>query len=261
MKKIFYALLILLVFASCTKSSNDTSTTTVNVRLVDAPVAYDKVYIDIQDVQLKVSNVASDTGWYSLNVPRKGIYNILDFRNGIDTLLGSISIPAGTIGQLRLVLGNNNSIVYNGVTSSLQTPSSQQSGLKLQINATFLAGVEYTLWIDFDAAKSIVHTGNNNFILKPVLKVFNQATSGAVSGTIVPANSKSSIYAITSTNDTVTSTQIDTLTGAFLLRGIPAGNYSINVHVNAGTSQDSTKTNVPVYNGAVTVLGTIQLHN
>ena len=262
MKNILFIFSILLVLAACTKSSTDTTTNaTLNVRLVDAPVAYDKVYIDIQDVQVKVTADASESGWVSLTMPRKGVYNILDFRNGLDTLLGSISLPAGTISQLRLVLGNNNNVVYNGVTSNMQTPSSQQSGLKLQINSTFLSGVTYTLWVDFDASKSIVHTGNNNFILKPVIKVFNQATSGAISGIILPAQSKSSIYAIMSLNDTVTSTQIDTVTGTFLLRGIPAGTYAVNVHVNSGLSKDSTKQNVIVNNGVVTSLSTIQLHN
>lgn len=261
MKNLLFIFSILLVFTACTKSSTDSSNATLNVRLVDAPVAYDKVYIDIQDVQVKVTSDTNESGWTSLNVSRKGVYNILDFRNGLDTLLGSISLPAGTISQLRLVLGNNNSVVYNGVTTSMQTPSSQQSGLKLQINSTFLSGLTYTLWIDFDASKSIVHTGNNNFILKPVIRVFNQATSGAITGIVLPANSKSSIYAITALNDTVTSTQIDTVTGAFLLRGIPAGTYSVNVHVNAGLSKDSTKQNVIVNNGAITTLGTIQLQN
>lgn len=250
-----------MVFTACTKSSNDSTNATLNVRLADAPVAYDKVYIDIQDVQVKLTSDTNESGWTSLNVSRKGVYNILDFRNGLDTLLGTISLPAGTISQLRLVLGNNNSVVYNGVTTSLHTPSSQQSGLKLQINSTFLSGLTYTLWIDFDASKSIVHTGNNNFILKPVIRVFNQATSGAITGIVLPANSKSSIYAISALKDTVTSTQIDTVTGAFLLGGIPAGTYAVNVHVNAGLSKDSTKQNVIVNNGALTTLGTIQLQN
>lgn len=264
MKKVFKYLcasLILIFFGSCSKSSIDKGFATLNVRLVDAPVAYDKVNIDIQNVQVKVSTDPTDTGWVSLNITRKGIYNILDFKNGLDTLLGSISLPEGNISQLRLVLGPNNSVVFNGITSNMQTPSAQQSGLKLQINSTFIAGVNYTLWLDFDASKSIVHTGNNNYILKPVIRVFNQATSGAISGIVLPANTKSSIYAINSLNDTITSTQIDTLSGAFLLRGVPAGTYAVNFHVNAGADQDSTKSNVVVVNGANTNLGTIQLHN
>ena len=56
----------------------------------------------------------------------------------------------------------------------LTTPSAQQSGLKLNILATFLQGVAYEYIIDFDAARSIVTTGNGKFILKPTLKVFTK---------------------------------------------------------------------------------------
>lgn len=263
---IFNLFFSVFIIQSCSKSTDTASsntsaqTATFSVSLVDAPVAYDKVLIDIQDVQVKASTDASDTGWKSLTIGRKGVYNVLDFKNGLDTLLGKITLPAGTISQLRLVLGTNNSVVYNGISSSMQTPSAQQSGLKLLINATIQAGVDYKYWIDFDAAKSIVHTGNNNFILKPVIKVFNEATSGAIKGVVSPANTKSVLFAITSANDTVASTQADTTTGSFLLRGIAAGNYAVNIHVTNGSYKDSTKNNVTVTNGFVTDLTTITLH-
>ena len=63
--------------------------------LTDAPADYDAVLIDIQDVQIHVSDNDAEGSWQSLIV-NKGIYNLLDFRNGMDTLLGSIELPAGT---------------------------------------------------------------------------------------------------------------------------------------------------------------------
>ena len=266
MKKLFLVSLFfssIVIFQSCSKSNNtdqNSQLSNFSVSLVDAPVSYDKVNIDIQDVQIKASTDVSDTGWISLNIARKGVYNVLNFKNGIDTLLGSVQLPAGKISQLRLVLGSNNSVVYNMTYSSMQTPSGQQSGLKLLINATLLPGVDYKYWIDFDASKSIVHTGNNNFILKPVIRVFNEATSGAIKGVISPANSKSLVFAITPLNDTVATTQADTTNGTFLLRGINAGTYSLNVHVTTGNYKDSTKSNIIVVNGNLTDLGNIVLH-
>ena len=81
MKK-FLSVLILGGFVSlvaCNK--NDSASTagnaSINIHLVDGPAAYDKVYIDIQDVQVKAEDDVTETGWKSLNVPRKGIYNLL----------------------------------------------------------------------------------------------------------------------------------------------------------------------------------------
>jgi hypothetical protein len=59
----------------------------------------------------------------------------------------------------------------DGVSYPLSTPSAEQSGLKLQVNATLEAGVVYTILLDFDANKSIVVTGNNTYKLKPVVSI------------------------------------------------------------------------------------------
>lgn len=263
MKK-FLSVLILGGFVSFVACNKNDSTSTagnasINIHLVDGPAAYDKVYIDIQDVQVKAEDDVTETGWKSLNVPRKGIYNLLNFKNGLDTLLGSLSLPAGKISQLRLVLGANNSIVLNGVNYPLQTPSAQQSGLKLSINTTLSAGVDYHFWIDFDAARSIVQTGNNSYILKPVIKVFTQATSGAIRGIVLPGSAKTWVYAIANVNDTIVSTLADSFTGGFLLRGVPAASYKVAFQSTSGGYRDTTYNNVSVTNGAVTDLGTIQL--
>lgn len=265
MKKIFFVLtgaLSLLLFA-CSKNDNNTNTasgtTSMKVYLVDGPAAYDKVYLDIQSVQVKASTDASEDGWQTLNIGRKGIYNLLDFKNGIDTLLGAVTLPAGTISQLRVVLGTNNSVVINGVAYPLTTPSAQQSGLKLAINATLIAGIDYRIWIDFDAARSIVQTGNGSFILKPVIRTFTEATSGGIKGFSLPVASKGWVFAIQNTADTISSTPADPATGAFLLRGLPAANYKLSFHATAGTYRDTTLNNVMVLNGAVTDVGSVTL--
>ena len=263
MKKFLILLMgVSISIVACNKNGSPEPTAgnaSINIYLVDAPGAYEKVFIDIQDVQVKAAADASENGWQSLNIARKGVYNLLNFKNGLDTLLGSLSLPAGKISQLRLVLGTNNSVVLKGVSYPLETPSAQQSGLKLAINETIAAGVNYRYWIDFDAARSIVQTGNLKYILKPVIKVFTEATSGAIKGVVAPASAKTWVYAIANVNDTVTSTYADTLTGGFLLRGVPAATYKVAFQSTTGTFKDTTYNNVSVTNGAVTNVGTVQL--
>jgi hypothetical protein len=262
MKKILLALIpcAFLVFASCSKNDGAAGgNASLSVYLVDAPAAYDKVYLDIKGVQVKSTSDASENDWQTLNISRAGIYNLLDFKNGIDTVLGTLQLPAGRISQIRLILGTNNSIVLNGLSYPLTTPSAQQSGLKLAIHADVVAGVDYKIWIDFDAARSIVQTGSGSFILKPVIRTFTQAESGAIKGIVLPLTAKGWVFAIANVADTISSTPADLFTGKFLLRGIPASTYKVSFHATAGTFKDTTFNNVAVINGSVTDIGTVTL--
>ena len=83
------------------------------------------------------------SGWDTVKNINAGIYNLLDFTNGLDTLLGSTVLPAGKISQMRLVLGSRNTVNIDGTISDLKTPSAQQSGLKFKIDATLKAGITY----------------------------------------------------------------------------------------------------------------------
>jgi len=246
---------------ACKKnSSSGNSTSRMTISLTDDPSAYDAVNIDIEDIQVNSSaDSGTNSGWTSLPLNRKGVYNLLDFRNGIDTVLTSQELPAGTISQIRLILGSNNSVVVNGVTLPLTTPSAQQSGLKLNVHATLVAGIEYKLWIDFDAARSIVQTGNGSFILKPVIRTYTDATSGAIKGIVLPPNSHSLVYAIQNVTDTIGSAVADSTSGNFLIGGLPAGNYNVGIHVADSSYMDSTIA-TSVTTGVVTDLGSIQLH-
>ena len=136
---------------SCSDQDN---TALLEVRLTDAPADYDEVLIDVRDVQIHVSGDGDEEGWQSLQV-NSGVYNLLDFRNGMDTLLATLELPAGHVSQMRLILGDNNLVTIDGEEHHLETPSAQQSGLKFNIDADLKQGIVYTLWIDFDAGRSI----------------------------------------------------------------------------------------------------------
>lgn len=246
-------LFVALSFVACNKNKT-AAPSKLTVSLTDDPGSYDAVNVDIQDLQV---NTGSDTGWTSLPLTRKGVYNLLDFKNGLDTLLTSSELPAGTLSQIRLVLGSNNSVVVNGINYPLSTPSSQQSGLKLNVHANLIDGIEYKLWLDFDAGRSVVETGNGNYILKPVIRTYSEATSGAIKGSVVPANSHSTAYAIQNTTDTIASAIADTTSGNFIIGGLPAGNYNVAIHANGYAD---TTVSGSVTTGTVTDLGSVQLH-
>jgi len=263
MKKVIYVFagLMMIAFAACQKNSNDqaSGTSRLSVYLTDDPSPYKAVNIDIKEIRVKYSDDStSDDGWKTLPLTKTGVYNLLKFSNGMDTLLTSSDVPSGTIKQIRLILGTNNTIVSENNTYTLETPSAQQSGLKLNLNSTLVPGIEYKLWLDFDAGRSIVTTGNGKYILKPVIRAYAQATSGAVKGAVTPLKNSGWIYAIRNTADTAASALADTTTGNFMFGGLSAGTYKIAVK-GINNYKDTTLSNVNVTTGNITNVGTIQL--
>lgn len=242
-----------IVLFSC---ADDNEQARLSIRLTDGPGDYEEVLIDVQEVKINVSD-DDDSGWQSLQSTRKGIYNLLDFSNGIDTLLVDEFLPAGKISQMRLVLGSENKVKIDGEYYDLATPSAQQSGLKFNIHAELKDGITYKLWIDFDAGRSIVKKGNGSYSLKPVIRTYTEATSGAINGNVVPVAAKPYVMAISAENDTL-GTYADIETGFFLIKGIEPGTYQVKLEP-VGGFQEKTIEGVEVQLGNVTQLGEVTL--
>ncbi|MES2703185.1 MAG: DUF4382 domain-containing protein [Bacteroidota bacterium] len=257
MKKtnVFVAALLCIVltgFVACKKNESSSGSAQMSVHLTDGPADYDAVYLDIQQIGLTMSGSSE----VMLTPYRPGVYNILNFRNGLDTLLARNSIPAGTVNQIRLILGSNNSIVVDGVSHSLNTPSAQESGVKLNLNQTFAANGSYDIWIDFDAAKSIVVTGGGNYKLKPVMRAYSSLTNGKIEGRVLPAAAFTTVYAV---NGTDTAAAIPAAAdGYFLISGLPTGTYQV-LFTPGISLYSSVSMNVNVSYGTISNVGTITL--
>jgi hypothetical protein len=236
--------------------SDEPKTSRLEIWLTDDPGDYDEVNIDIQGVEVHSSSGEQSSGWQSIPV-QQGIYNLLELTNGLDTLLGVVELPAGKISQVRLILGQDNTLRIGDDVYDLVTPSAQQSGLKLNVHKDLLPGVTYSLLLDFDAAKSIVALPTMKFNLKPVIRVITEATSGAIDGVVLDPEAKPAVYAIAGA-DTVTTTFADSVSGAFLLRGLPAGSYLVSFSPVGGYAIDDIP-NVSVTIGSVTHLGDIEV--
>jgi hypothetical protein len=247
------------MFVSCSRNENSGSggTAQMKVYLTDDPAAYDRVVIDVQDVQINVTN-DSTGGWQSLSTVGAGAYDLLKLVNDHDTLLAQSDIPTGTIHQMRLVLGPNNFVVVGGVQYPLQTPSAQQSGLKLNIQQAVTSGILYTITLDFDAARSIVKTGNNNYILKPVIRTVFNAVGGSIKGVVTPSSFITTVSAI---NGTDTFSTFTGSTGNYLIKGLPAASYALRFVPGDTTYVIDSRTGISVSTGNVTTVDTVHLHH
>lgn len=254
----------LFYFTSCLKSGVNSSSgpSHLQVYLTDSPGDYQAVWINIQKVMINTSadTSADSSGWMEVPMLRPGLYNLLNFSNGADTILAGVDLPAGNISQIRLILGDSNAVVLNdGTVVPLKTPSAQESGLKLNIHASLSAGIPYALELDFDAARSIVKAGNSGkYILKPVIRAFAKAAGGAIEGVVLPDSARAHVLAI-APGDTIGA--IPDNSGYYKFWGIPAGAYQLIFDADTTTQyMDDTLNNVQVTTGNVTKADTVWLH-
>jgi len=116
-------------------------------------------------------------------------------------ILGSITIPAGSYNQVRLILEPNptgqgrdpvNYLTLKtapAVKIPLTTPSGQESGLKVLGGFEVKPGVINAIILDFDPNTAIVPRGNGDFNLKPTgIRIIQPASTltgfGSLSGTV-----------------------------------------------------------------------------
>lgn len=251
MKKITYLLMLMIitsVMVACKDDvvSNPDSYSRLKVSMTDAPGDYDSVIINIKSVEVKTNN-----GTYDYQYSKS--LNLLDLVNGKDTLLVDQTIPTGRISQIRLILEETGNYIYKDATRfDLQTPSAQQSGLKLNLQQELVQGITYTVKLDFDVAKSIVETGNGTYILKPVIRLLTEAITGGIKGEIEPLGSQIAVMA--DLNADTFGTYTDLSTGRFYLPGLSSGSYKLLIDA-ADPLKDTVINGVVVQNGQITDIG------
>lgn len=253
------ALFTLLFISACTEEDNQPAR--LKITLVDNPGDFEAVNVDIQGVAVHTNEHAgeADNGWVILENSNVGVKNLLDYTGGVELTLADTDFPAGRISQIRLLLGENNSVTIDGNTEPLETPSAEQSGLKLQVHEMLKGGITYEFKLDFEAAQSVVITGTGTRILKPVINVFTEALSGSIKGSVLPAEENVVLYVMNGV-DIISTTYAPAGTAEFLFADVPEGTYSILIETGEGSAYDSkTIGNVVSNIGEVTDLGEIQL--
>ena len=244
---------------------NNGGKSSVNIFLTDDPsLNFDKVFLDIAKVEIKVEDETeqhhesehqqgdddndhhgeTSGGWMSVAI-HPGIYDILRFRNGLDTLFGSASFDVTrALRKVRITLGNSNSVEINGVSIPL-TIHDNDNIIVLNIDESAVAinsGGLTNFWIDFDAGSSIRLHGND-LELKPNCKVFSKEKSGGIEGIVLPGNAAAIVMAINGT-DTLTAKPEDS--GEFKFLGLKPGSYTLVYHATANNYLDTTISNVVI---------------
>jgi hypothetical protein len=256
----------------------------LRVSLTDAPACgYDNVWVTVTKVRVHRSDTAADgdAGWSEIEVATSGKgrrIDLLELQNGVLADLGQTALPAGRYSQVRLVLADNrevagaNQLVLSstGEIVALDTPSAQQSGLKLKHAFEVEAGSEADLVLDFDACRSIVKAGNSGkYNLKPVVSVIPILT-GSVAGAIDPEAARGGASVSLQRFDPATgavsvvratSVRAD---GSWLLSPVPVSpvdGASYNLVIGSAGYGNVVYTNVPVATGVSTEIPGVALES
>lgn len=239
----------------------------LRLALTDAPACgYDEVNVTVVRVQVNKSGTADagDGGWETIELAQPKRVNLLELTNGVLEELGSTRLPAGAYQQLRLVLASNdstnpmaNSVVpTGGAEVALDTPSAQQSGLKMNVNIQVAANQTADLVLDFDACKSVVPRGmSGRYNLKPVISVLPRvAVAGlAVEGYLAGAPLAGAAVSLQQAGTVARATVADS-NGRFVLSPVPAGTYDLVITAEGRVT--AVMTGVPVTATGLTAINT-----
>jgi hypothetical protein len=157
------AFLFVAFMPSCKK---DNKSAPVQFLLTDKPASFDSVNVHIVGMEVQINH---DTeSWISIHT-KDSVYNLLDLQNGITAVVAQDTIPGGVLQEVRFILGDGNKVVLNGVSYPLDTPSAEESGLKVKIGKSLNETLN-TFTLDFDASLSIMQE-NGAYKLHPVIQM------------------------------------------------------------------------------------------
>jgi len=242
------------MLGSCSKSTKITSKGEIKIYLADRPAEFDAVNIVVSQVSIHMSDQDSASGWIVL-CDTTQTHDLLELRNGATSLFADHELDPGHYTQIRLRIADGSNVVVDGSQYDLEIPSGYQSGVKINHQFQIQEDVTYELLLDFDAEKSIIKKGNGEYQMKPVIRAIVMATSGSISGNVIPKDVEAFALA---NSDTVAHTHSDT-SGYFKLIGLLEGSYSVQIVADDTNYADTTFSDVAVVAGETTDLGTIQL--
>jgi len=279
-------LAIILFSVACTKNNSSSSNvppgqSKMSVYITDGPIDFSKVLVDIRQVAVLIDTANQQNAnddphqwdfnfcghgrgqnnksliWDTLSIT-PGVYDLLQLRNGADTLLGAGTYPTGKVIRVRITLGSDNTIFTDSTTSYPLEVFGFNPYFDVDVrrdNVFSVANNDFQLWLDFNLERSVFFW-SGTFYLKPYIIAFNDRKLSKIEGQVLPGGS-GALVEVYNSDDTLYA--IPGWAGNYQLRGVSAGTYSITVLGRKGYN-DTTLSNITVDSSSVTHAPTITLH-
>jgi hypothetical protein len=280
--------MLLLLFFACNKNNSAGTDASippgkakVSIFMMDDPVMLSKVLIDIRQVAVEVDTATKQTDvdeddqwddnfwgrhrdqqdksviWDTLSI-KPGVYDLLQLRNGTDTLLASGLTTNGKILKIRITLGSDNTIFTDSATSYPLVVFGPGPSFTINVhreNISTVTNNQFKMWLDFNLQRSIFFW-NGEFHLRPNIIVFNDVVAAKVEGRVSPEHA-GALVTVMNASDTLYA--IPNEDGKYQFRGVPSGTYSVNFKGRGGY-QDTTINNIAVDSMRVVQVPTVTLH-
>ncbi|MBS1947206.1 MAG: DUF4382 domain-containing protein [Bacteroidetes bacterium] len=280
------SLALIILATACTKDNSPSSTippghSKMSIYINDGPISYYKVMIDIRQVAVLVDtanhqNAPDDDDqwnpgfcghergqnnksliWDTLSI-KPGVYNLLQLRNGADTLLGSGTYPSGKVIKVRITLGSDNAVFTDSLTSYPLVVFGFHPYFDINVrreNVHNISNNDFQLWLDFNLHRSIFFW-SGTFYLKPYVVAYNKVKLSKIQGLVYPHAAAPLVGAIKGTDTLYT---IPGWGGYYQFVGITSGTYSLVFYGHNGYN-DTTINNIVVDSSSVINAPTITLH-
>jgi len=194
---ILFSALLIVSFLGCGEMEDDIKaydsfTGLFSLGITDAPLAeINKAIVQFSGIEIQAASGERLT--FDFETPRQ--IDLLALSGGSsEFLLSDQLLPAGHYDWIRLKIEAESDILdsyielKDGSTRSLKIPSANQTGLKLVRGFEIPLGGITDLTIDFDLRKSIHSPSglNDDYILRPTLRMVDNAEVGKIEGAIDP---------------------------------------------------------------------------
>lgn len=277
-----------LIFFACNKSNSANSNPNIpkgesqlSVYMMDGPASFAKVLIDIRQVAVEIDTASKQSDadeddewnddfdgrhhdpdhksviWDTLKIT-PGVYNLLDLRNGTDTLLSSSLITTGKILKVKITLGPNDTLYVDSTSYFPLGVDGPHMTITINVRGDNVQSINnntFKLWLDFNLDRSIEFE-NGEFVLRPFIVVFNDVDMAKVVGRVLPEGADAAVIGTMGT-DTIYAVPWEE--GNFQFRNVPAGTWDFT-YKGANGYKDTTINNIKVDSMQTVTLPTITLH-
>jgi hypothetical protein len=198
----------------------------------------------------------NDGNWIIIKLDEEIQYDLLKLQDTSEIIaIAELGVGFYTQIRLKIVEGIDKTFVKIGDTIyPLEVPSGAQSGLKLTHPFEIVEDGTTIFYLDFDAEKSVVETGNEQYKLKPTIKILSQG----VKGIVVDSDEDPIAGATVSASDDDVDTE-SCSTGDYGTFELPLAEGIYTVEITAESYNTETIESVEVTKGEWVNLGSIQL--
>jgi len=170
-KALLISLLAIILFSSCSKEEESTTleNSLVNVKLIGTQTQLSRLNLEILDVQLRVLEDENDPkAWLSLNTINTGIHDLTDFTgNHVITLVDFEQVPSEFIYNIKIVLGDENSVVKNNIEYVVDIESEYENASVNVLEKQLVENKLYEFTVELNIDESVRFDSENKAKLNP----------------------------------------------------------------------------------------------